>query len=259
MLLWQWLLVFGVPASAVISGLLLGKFLSSDRKKKIRWWSFPTKQCLNGKPCITFDQFIDMYQINPDKWSVHSDYFNERDTYLAYSKRYDDYYYLFWKTLRDRRRFNRWLKKRKKTKTVNKSNEVLTTVLTDVQKDVQKEIERRQKEFDKEIARINKEKEQRQREYEMLQRYPSVSTANASATVSTTLHDIRNHVATIVTQNANTSAVKLYPDDSHQYYHMGKPVTVFKTADGKTFIENEDGIFEEVINCSLMSVTAAGK
>lgn len=207
----------------------LGEFHSSNRKKKIKWWSFPTKQCRSGKPCITFDQFIDMYQINPNKWDFHSDNFNEADTYLSYSKSYDNYYYLFWKTLRDRRRFNKWLKQCKKETTIAKSNKVLTTVLTDVQKDVQKEIERRQKEFDAEIARINKEKEQRQREYEMLQRYPSVSTANTSTTVPTALHNIRN------------------------------PLTIFKTADGKIFIENEDGIFEEVINCSLMSVTAAEK
>ena len=195
MLWWQWLLVFGLPSLAVISGLLLGKFLTSDRKKKIKWWSFPTKECRNDRPCITFDQFIEMYQINPEKWSVRSDYFNEKDTYLSYEKSYDNYHYLFWKTCRDRRRFNRWLKRHKKEKATKASNKILTDVLTDVQKDVQKEIERRQKEYDKEIERINKEKEMRQREYEMLQRYPSVSTSN-----SVSYNDLHNHVATLVKQ-----------------------------------------------------------
>ena len=259
MVWWEWPLVFGMPTIAtivaVILGLLLGKFLTSDRKKKINWWSFPTKESREGLPCIAFDQFLDMYKINPDKWNIYYDEFNKRSIISYYTNH--EYQRLYWKTHRDQRRCNRWVRQRNKEKTIKESNKILTTILTDVQKDVQKEIERRQKEYDKEIERINKEKEMRQREYEMLRRYPSVPTSN-----NVSYNDLHNHVATIVKQEApiaEINAIKLYPDDNHKYYYMGKPVTIFKTTDGKTFIENEEGLFEEVINCSFISATAAVK
>ena len=245
MLWWQWLLTFGIPAAAVGLGLLLGKFYSSILDKNFKWWSFPTWASRNDKPCINFEQFLDMYQVNPDKWYFHYDYFNKRGTLCYYVN--NESTPLFWKTYRDQRRFNKWLKRREKEQALKESNKILTQVLTDVQKDVQKEIERRQKEFDKEIARINKEKEQHQKTYrELLKGIQQTSSASVTA------YSLANSTATFYTHYAPTvihmksSELRKVRNGQSLFFINNMACTYFEADCGIPYLRDEQGNIWEV-------------
>jgi len=175
MLWWQWLITFGAPALGVVLGLVLGGILTSNYKKTpTKWhpWSFPTWEKRHGYNCITFDQFLDMYSINPNKWctqieaSYTSDGVWDKAVYRMPGCLND--ISLFWATLRDKRRYKKWWLEQRKAYNHRIKAAEYKVVLEDVQKDIQIKMKEAERERKKEQERIEAERRRHQEEYECL-------------------------------------------------------------------------------------------
>ena len=75
-----------------------------------------TEEHLNGKPTLTFEQFISFYNISPEKFYCYDDY-------IMFLGREGFYF----KTYSDIKKYRRWLKNREKSKIRNSSQNILNS------------------------------------------------------------------------------------------------------------------------------------
>ena len=180
MVWWQWLLTIGIPALAVGTGLLLGKLVSSKYFKipsKPLFKSRRTYAARHGLKTITFDKFLELYQINPKKWSWSGDYYGYWETkkssvFYVFDSKIDEIFpertEIYWETERDVRRFNKWIKEMDNRKLQEQQSAEYKLVLEDVQKDVQAKMDAIQKEREAELKRIEEERQKKRAEYDRL-------------------------------------------------------------------------------------------
>lgn len=181
MIWWQWLLTIGVPALAVGLGLLLGKLVSLkyfENPSKPLFKSRRTYAARQGWKTITFDKFLELYQINPKKWSWRDGLYHYWESkrpsvFYIFDKDPDaifpDRTEIYWETERDKRRFNKWIKEMDNRKLHEQETADYKRVLEDVQKDVQAKMDAIQKEREAELKRIEEERKQKRTEYNRLQ------------------------------------------------------------------------------------------
>ncbi|MBO7715392.1 MAG: hypothetical protein J6S85_17650 [Methanobrevibacter sp.] len=87
-----------------------------------------------GKPCITFDFFLSLYKVNPDRWHL-------RDFGNSIGYKTEEWQTfgtdVYWKTNKDRRKYFRWLKGELKRKAQEESNKVIKTISEQGLKDIE--------------------------------------------------------------------------------------------------------------------------
>lgn len=184
MLWWQWLLTFGVPILVGGMGLLLGKIhLLNINKTPISslFKSRRTSYAKDGFKTITFDKFLELYYINPKKWSWEDGYYHfweiegkKCGVFYIFEDKIEDIFQvtdrveLYWETEKDKRRFNKWVKDLKEKEFKERETSEYKRVLEDVQKDVKIKMDAIQKEHEAELKRIEAERKKNQTEYERL-------------------------------------------------------------------------------------------
>lgn len=178
MIWWQWILTIGVPALAVGLGLLLGKLVSSnyfENPPKPLFKSRRTYAARQGLKTMTFDKFLELYQINPKKWSWRDELYQYWESkrpsvfYIFDSNKIDEIFpkrtEIYWETQRDVRRFNKWIKEINNRKLKDQESADYKRVLEDIQKDVQAKMDAIQKEREAELKRIEEERQKKLTEY----------------------------------------------------------------------------------------------
>ena len=161
-------------------GMCLGKFHSSNTKKNLFARIFKSRRTAyakNGFKTITFEKFLELYYINPKKWSWDDTYYHYWETkkngvFYIFEDKIDrlfpDRTQLYWETEKDKRLFNKWIKEIDEKEFKDKETSDYKRVLEDVQKDVQIKMDAIQKEHEAKLKRIEKERKKNQEEYERL-------------------------------------------------------------------------------------------
>lgn len=155
-----------------------------------------TSYAKDGFKTITFDKFLELYSINPKKWSWDDTYYHYWETegkkngvfYIFEDKIENTFIFtdkveLYWETEKDKRRFNKWVKEINDKEFRDKETSEYKRVLEDVQKDVQIKMDAIQKEREAELKRIEEECKKNQDEYDRLMN-EVINLANA-ASIST--------------------------------------------------------------------------
>lgn len=157
--------------------------LITDSVREIKWHipSLPTAAKQAGWPTVTFETFIRLYQIDPDKWDVtysdtnmnNNDFVQYKtkaqasDMYKGYKVIVDEKYQeltkytnIYWATRRDRRKFRKWLKEYYRNRSTLKSKADMLMVMEDIQRTIEAKMANIEREKQEELARIEKEKQQ---------------------------------------------------------------------------------------------------
>ena len=188
----------GVKNGMVAMGGLVGVFLIffmiinaaknvieliTDNVREIKWHipSLPTAAKRAEWPNMSFETFLRLYQIDPSKWDVtysdtnmnNNDFVQYKskaqasDMYKGYKVILDEnhqefikYTNIYWTTLRDRRKFRKWLKQYRRNKSVQQSKEDMLRVMEDIQRSIEARMNTIEQEKQAELARIEKEKQQ---------------------------------------------------------------------------------------------------
>lgn len=156
-----------------LTGMCLGKFRSSNRKKNLFACIFKsrrTEKAKEGYPTITFDKFLELYAVNPSKWDIFYDGFVKYRLKYLPIRGCDTYYNiettsLYWETKRDCRRFIKWKAQRELADRNARSKAEYKEVLEDIQKDIQAKMAKIEEERKKEFERIEKEREEKLKEF----------------------------------------------------------------------------------------------
>lgn len=105
------------------------------RAKKVRY----TKQYKAGGPCLSFEEFVSFYNINPDRWEIKREWniTEERmNEFLIYHS--DGEKLIFnWKTNHDSREYLKWAENKKRYEQEMKTAEVLARLTKNVREDVE--------------------------------------------------------------------------------------------------------------------------
>ena len=111
---------------------ILFDWVLSDKPKK-KYEKGYTEQKKNGKPCITFKQFIDWYSVNPAPWSWRDSSwpvsFGEYVIYKCEAYRTAE---LYWETYHDKYQFIQWVLAKEKQDIAKQSDKVLLYVMNHV-------------------------------------------------------------------------------------------------------------------------------
>ena len=136
--------------------------------KKIRDTIFPAKYTSDykeGKPCITFDFFISLYNVNPERWYLR-DYGNS----IGY-KEEDWRLYgtdVYWKTRQDRKKYFKWLKGELRRQADEETAKLLTMMSQNGLEDIEKLKQKIHSTTAAELERIDKEKQKHEYTYEQI-------------------------------------------------------------------------------------------
>lgn len=91
-----------------------------------------------GKPCLSFEEFISLYNVNPDKWKITEEW--DWDNYENYNiiiySAQRDVLTFGWKTDHDRIDYLKWAGNKKRYEQNIKTAETLAKLTKDVRKDI---------------------------------------------------------------------------------------------------------------------------
>lgn len=258
MLWWQWLLTFGIPAVAVGLGLLVGKIYSSILDKNFKWWSLPTWHNRNGYNYITFNQFIDMYNVNPSKWITNFDssYVVESIWDKVIYRKSESLYdiELYWKTHRDKRLYKKWWKKQREAHYKQIKIGEYKEFLKDVQNDVQEKMRKIEEEKKAYLDSIIAERERNQKAYEaIIDSIPGVSYASGVCQVSavnnggtyTTASFCDNHYEPRYV-HVKSADIRKIRNGQYKFYINGEVCHYFEADCGIPYLVDAEGYIWEV-------------
>lgn len=281
MIWWQWLITIGFPILAAGMGWLLGKIAKAKYLKTTTEPIFKgrrTSYAKDGFKTITFDKFLELYYINPKKWSWDDTYYHYWETvgkkngvfYIFEDKIKDNFLLvtdkveLYWETEKDKRRFHEWVKKINNKEFKEKETSEYKRVLEDVQKDVKIKMDAIQKEHEAELARIEKERKKNQSEYERLMNevanlahsvaVPASNLSQSQITYSTAYNSNGDKYITYTT--ATPQSNKVYIDKTSKPYcydkdyrlmYQGQVCEYFEADCGTPYIRTSDGKILEVV------------
>jgi len=275
------LLIFGFQILAAGIGWLLGKIVKAKYLKTTTepiFKSRRTSYAKDGCKTITFDKFLELYYINPKKWSWDDTYYHYWETegkkngvfYIFEDKIKDNFLLvtdkveLYWETERDKRLFNKWIKEIGEKEFKEKETAEYKRVLEDVQKDVKIKMDAIQKEHEEELKRIEAERKKNQKEYERLMN-EVVNLAHSVAIPASDLSQSQITYTTAYNLNGDkyiTQAIttpqldKVYIDSAHKYYlkdnnyrlmYQGQVCEYFEADCGTPYIRTSDGKILEVV------------
>lgn len=276
MIWWQWFMTIGFPILAVGIGWLLGKVLKAKYLKitpEPLFKSRRTPYAKSGFKTITFEKFLELYYINPKKWTWDDTYYHYWETkkngvFYVFEDKIDhlfpDRTQLYWETEKDKRLFNKWIKEIGEKEFKDKETSDYKRVLEDVQKDVKIKMDAIQKEHEAELARIEKERKKNQSEYERLMNevanlahsvaIPASELSQSQITYTTAYNSNGDKYITQTTTTPQSNKVYidrakkpyLY-DNDYRLMYEGQVCDYFETDCGIPYIHTPDGKFLEVV------------
>lgn len=141
-------LIFFIVCGVIIFGII---FYNIKKVHYTEWYK-------EGKPCLSFEEFISFYNVNPDRWKV------EEEWDLEYSEVYNIIIYFAkgerlifgWKTDHDRNDYLEWAKNNERRKRDIKTAETLAKLTKNIREDIKFYNEKAQNEAQKTYNRILK-------------------------------------------------------------------------------------------------------
>lgn len=121
-------LIFFIVCGAITLGII---FYNTKRTRYTKWYK-------EGKPCLSFEEFISFYNVNPDRWKITEewDWDDEKYNLLLYYTQ-EGKLVFGWKTNHDRADYLEWVENKKRYEQDMKTAEVLAKLTKNVRKDVE--------------------------------------------------------------------------------------------------------------------------
>lgn len=121
-------LIFFIVCGVITFGII---FYNAKRTRYTKWYK-------EGKPCLSFEEFISFYNVNPDRWKITEewDWDDEKYNLLLYYTQ-EGKLVFGWKTNHDRADYLEWVENKKRYEQDMKTAEVLAKLTKNVRKDVE--------------------------------------------------------------------------------------------------------------------------
>lgn len=121
-------LIFFIVCGVITFGII---FYNTKRTRYTKWYK-------EGKPCLSFEEFISFYNVNPDRWKITEewDWDDEKYNLLLYYTQ-EGKLVFGWKTNHDRADYLEWVENKKRYEQDMKTAEVLAKLTKNVRKDVE--------------------------------------------------------------------------------------------------------------------------
>lgn len=121
-------LIFFIVCGVITLGII---FYNTKRIRYTKWYK-------EGKPCLSFEEFISFYNVNPDRWKITEewDWDDEKYNLLLYYTQ-EGKLVFGWKTNHDRADYLEWVENKKRYEQDMKTAEVLAKLTKNVRKDVE--------------------------------------------------------------------------------------------------------------------------
>jgi len=152
------IIIGSIVISIIIAGLIVFRNYIFPHRKT------PAKK--EGKPCITFEQFLSWYQINPERWHWHCLTGVNRVLleYVEYTPESNNRFYrpskkLYWATHDDWNKFEGWVEEQCKQTQEQEANDTLITIMETVQSDIEALKNKINQNAQSEFEHIDKERE----------------------------------------------------------------------------------------------------
>lgn len=122
-------LIFFITCGVIVLGII---FYNIKRTHYTKWYK-------EGKPCLSFEDFISFYNVNPDRWKITEewDWDDEKNynTLIYYAQ--GGNLAFGWKTNHDRADYLEWVENKKRYEQDMKTAEALAKLTKNVRKDVE--------------------------------------------------------------------------------------------------------------------------
>ena len=122
-------LIFFIICGVITLGII---FYNTKRTRYTKWYK-------EGKPCLSFEEFISFYNVNPDRWKITEEWdWDDEGVYnllLYYTQ--EGKLVFGWKTNHDRADYLEWVENKKRYEQDMKTAEVLAKLTKNVRKDVE--------------------------------------------------------------------------------------------------------------------------
>lgn len=122
-------LIFFIVCGVITLGII---FYNAKRTRYTKWYK-------EGKPCLSFEEFISFYNVNPDRWKITEEWdWDDEGLYnllLYYTQ--EGKLVFGWKTNHDRADYLEWAENKKRYEQDMKTAEVLAKLTKNVRKDVE--------------------------------------------------------------------------------------------------------------------------
>lgn len=122
-------LIFFITCGVIVLGII---FYNTKRTRYTKWYK-------EGKPCLSFEEFISFYNVNPDRWKITEEWdWDDEGLYnllLYYTQ--EGKLVFGWKTNHDRADYLEWVENKKRYEQDMKTAEVLAKLTKNVRKDVE--------------------------------------------------------------------------------------------------------------------------
>lgn len=126
-----------------------------------------TEAYKQGLPCISFETFVSIYNVNPKRWHLEDPYwgyvgYKGKDDWQIFGER------IYWKTTRDRKRYAKWYKVEKKRLEEKESQKIVIKMTNIALEDIEELKWKINKDLSDNLSNIAKEKENNQTLYEQI-------------------------------------------------------------------------------------------
>lgn len=122
-------LIFFITCGVIVLGII---FYNTKRTRYTKWYK-------EGKPCLSFEEFISFYNVNPDRWKITEEWdWDDEGLYnllLYYTQ--EGKLVFGWKTNHDRADYLEWVENKKRYEQDMKTAETLAKLTKNVRKDVE--------------------------------------------------------------------------------------------------------------------------
>lgn len=125
-------LIFFIVGGIIIFNIIF--YIIKDKAKKIYY----TEWYKEGKPCLSFEEFISFYNINPGRWKVEEEWDStnyEMYNILTYFAKGEKLIFS-WKTDRDRIDYLEWAKNKERQERDIKTAKILAKLTKNVREDI---------------------------------------------------------------------------------------------------------------------------
>lgn len=119
---------FGIILEKVFT---LNWFKSISKNKK----EVPTKFFDKGFPCLTFDEFISLYNISPERFAIPEEYHPYTGCYVKFKSSDGNICVFYFKTRKDEELYFKWVEEKNKKELLSSSFKCLTSTMeSDIEK-----------------------------------------------------------------------------------------------------------------------------
>lgn len=103
-------------------------------KNRVHYTSWYEK----GKPCLSFEEFLSFYNVNPDRWKITEEWdYDDDELYNILIYHTQEGNLIFgWKTNHDRKDYLEWTKNKERREQDIKTAETLAKLTKDIRKDI---------------------------------------------------------------------------------------------------------------------------